>query len=322
MGREILDVENLTIHYHTPPWTVKAVDNISLRINQQEAVGIVGESGCGKSTIARSLMRLLPRQGKIIGGEVVFRGQNLLKLSDLEMRKVRGKEIAMVFQDPMTYLNPVMRVGDQIAESILLHEGNEEETVKEQVIEQLEKVQIPSPRRVADYFPHQLSGGMRQRVMIAMAICCNPSLLIADEPTTALDVTIQAQILDLFKDLIKITKSSLLLITHNLGIVAELCDKIYIMYAGKIVEYGRVFGIFAKPCHPYTAGLMNSILTITETKGNLPTIEGSVPNLANPPSGCRFHPRCPQANMKCSDLEPPPFEIEEGHVVFCWKYEG
>ena len=318
-GNELLSVRNLKTYFYLSQGHVKAVDGIDLTIPRQKAVGLVGESGCGKSATALSIMRLLPSPpSKILDGKVLFKGKDLIKLSEKELREIRGKEISMVFQDPMTFLNPVLKIGDQIGETILEHQPVKKADVKEKVVELLEHVGIPGARDVVDYYPHQLSGGMRQRVLIAMALSCNPSLVIMDEPTTALDVTIQRQILELIKDLIKDYDMSLMLITHDLGVVAEICDYIYIMYAGRILEQADVYTIFEAAKHPYTRGLLASALSIEEHREKLVGLDGSVPDLMAPPPGCKFHPRCSHAKDACRAEEPPLMELESGHFVRCW----
>lgn len=317
---QLLTVRNLRTYFMMSGGVLKAVDGVSLAVSSDEVVGLIGESGCGKTATAFSVMRLVSPPGKIVSGEIIFEDKDLLKLGIDEMRKIRGKRISMVFQDPMTYLNPLMKVGNQITEIIKLHEQADNKQASAKAIEVLEKVQIPSAGKVVDYYPHQLSGGMRQRVLIAMAIVSNPSLLILDEPTTALDVSIQAQILDLIKVLGSKYVSSVLLITHDLGVVAEICDRVYVMYAGKIVEEADVYDLFRSPKHPYTQGLINSILTITERKTKIPTIEGSVPDPLNYPSGCRYHPRCPKAMQVCREKEPPLFYPNSKNPVACWLY--
>jgi ABC-type dipeptide/oligopeptide/nickel transport system ATPase component len=269
---------------------VRAVDGVSFYIDENEAVGIVGESGCGKTMSAFSVMRLVPSPpGRIVGGKIFYRDRDLLKISDNEMRQIRGKQIAMVFQDPMTYLNPVLRIKDQLGESIILHQGKK--NIEAEVQKALELVQIPAPKRVAKGYPYELSGGMRQRVLIALALVSQPSVVIADEPTTALDVTVQAQILELLKQIRLEVKTSLILISHDLGLIAEACDRVYVMYAGRMVEHAEIIELYENPKHPYTVGLLKSVLSIDEFKEDLYVINGSVPNLIDPPSGCRFHPR-------------------------------
>jgi oligopeptide/dipeptide ABC transporter ATP-binding protein len=313
---DLLEIQGLKTYFHTGQGTVKAVDGVSLRVSKGEAVGLVGESGCGKTMTAHSIMKLVPAPGVIEEGRILFRGTDLLNLSDPAIRKIRGRQISMIFQDPMTYLNPVIKVGKQIAEVMPDRPG------ERRLIELLEAVGIPEPeRRLSDY-PHELSGGMRQRILIAIAMANDPLLLIADEPTTALDVTIQAQILDLIRRIQKEKEMSLLLISHDLGIVAGLCDRVYVMYAGKIVESGDVFSIFERPLHPYTQGLLRSSLSIAEFRERLEVIEGSVPNLLEPPPGCRFHPRCPSAMPVCKEKEPFLTEPSSAHEVSCWLYEN
>jgi oligopeptide/dipeptide ABC transporter ATP-binding protein len=299
---------------------VKAVDDVTLEIRENEKVGLVGESGSGKSMTALSIMGLTPPYGKYLKGEIVFKGRNLLKLSEKEMRTIRGKEISVVFQDPMTFLNPVVKVGDQIVECIRTHRKESKEEAKKKAVEGLRVLGIPSPEKFADYYPFQLSGGMRQRVMIAMALSCNPSLLIADEPTTALDVTVQQQILALIKERVRDLKTSLLLITHDLGLTAFLCDRVYVMYAGKILEHGETSKFYSEPKHPYTIGLLKSIPTIGRFVKEFGNIKGAVPDLTNPPKGCRFGPRCNQVKRICLEEDPPAVEIEREHIVRCWLY--
>jgi oligopeptide/dipeptide ABC transporter ATP-binding protein len=296
------------------------VDGVSFEIEEGKTMGLVGESGCGKSVTALSIMRLIPSPpGKIVGGEILLRGRNLLKLDREKMRKVRGNEISMVFQEPMTSLNPVFTIGNQIAEAIRLHQGLGRRETREKVIEMLRLVKIADPEtRISDY-PHQLSGGMRQRVMIAMALSCNPSLLIADEPTTALDVTIQAQILELIKELQERLGMALLLITHDLGVVAEQAHEVAIMYAGKVVERALPEEIFSRPLHPYTVGLLNSVPGIRgKRKKRLDAIPGVVPSPLELPGGCRFRDRCPKAGGICAGAEPELVEKQKGHWVACY----
>jgi oligopeptide/dipeptide ABC transporter ATP-binding protein len=318
---DLLRIRCLKTYFHTSAGTVKAVDGVELTVNKKQAVGLVGESGCGKTMTAFSIMRLVPTPpGRIVSGEIQFQGKNLLELSKKEMQAVRGKDISMIFQDPMTYLNPVMKIGDQIAEAILRHQGVSREEARALVLEALQRVRMPNPSDIYEYYPHQLSGGMRQRALIAMALSCKPSLLIADEPTTALDVTVQMQILDLIRDIREELAASLLMITHDFGIVSEICDRVYVMYAGKIVENADILDLYENPKHPYTVGLLGCVLSPTEYKKILPTIGGFVPNLANPPIGCRFQPRCQHAKPICSEKEPPLVETEAGHGVSCWLY--
>jgi len=316
----LLDIHGLKTYFFTGEGVVKAVDDVDLRINRLESLGLGGEAGCGKSTLALSILRLIPFPGKIISGEILFNGNDLLKLGEKDMRKVRGGSISIIFQDPQTSLNPVFNIGSQIAEAVRLHQMiKKNEEVKRRVIDMLEKVNIPDPEKRFSNFPHELSGGMRQRVMIAMALSCNPKLLIADEPTTSLDVTIQAQILDLMKKMQSEVKFSILLITHNMGIVAEMCDKVAVMYCGKVVEYSDVITIFKNSKHPYTRALLESIPRVDVKKDELKTIPGFVPSLVNPPAGCPFHPRCSYAQKICGEVEPPKVEIGKDHIVYCHR---
>jgi oligopeptide/dipeptide ABC transporter ATP-binding protein len=320
MEEYLLNIDALRTYIYTYRGVVKAVDGVSCKIGKGESVGIVGESGSGKSMTALSIMRFTPPGAKFLGGAIFFEGINLLELSDAKIRKIRGCKIAMVFQDPMTYLNPVMKVGDQIAEVFIKHGNMDKKEARQQAVEALNIVRIASPSNVAKQYPHQLSGGMRQRALIAMAISCSPSFLIADEPTTALDVTVQVQIIDLLKEIKEEFGLSLLLITHDLGIVAHLCDKIYVMYAGKIMEEGDVFSIFRSSKHPYASGLIESVLYKDKPGGMVSYIDGSVPDLLNPPTGCRFHPRCHQAMPICREQEPPKFQVSTTQSTFCWLY--
>lgn len=320
MAQTLLSVRNLKTHLFTRKGILKAVDDVSIEINNEEIIGLVGESGCGKSMTALSIIKLVPSPpARIVGGEAIFNNRDLLRMSEKELEEIRGKYIAMVFQDPMTFLNPVMRVKDQISEAMLLHHivGNKKEALA-RTFELLDAVRIPSPEDVAYYYPHQLSGGMRQRVLIAMALSCNPKLLIADEITSALDVTVQAQIMALIKELVRKTQVSYLFITHDLGLVADICHRIYVMYAGKIVEHGDVFACYEAPTHPYTMGLLNSVLSIDEHRENLVGIRGNVPDLINPPLGCRFSPRCKQAKDICRKKEPSLTKVGSEHFVSCW----
>jgi oligopeptide/dipeptide ABC transporter ATP-binding protein len=314
----LLEVKNLHTYFQTREGLVCAVEGVSFHLDQGELLGLVGESGCGKSMTALSIMRLISPPGKIVAGEILFQGKNLLKLSNAQMRDVRGNDIAMIFQDPMTSLNPVFSVGEQIAEALRLHRGLSRKEARAAAIEAMREVSIPDPGLRADDYPHQLSGGMRQRVMIAMALACDPKLLIADEPTTALDVTIQAQILELMKELQKKIGMALLLITHDLGVVAEQADEVAIMYAGKIVERSNTRAIFTKPFHPYTVGLLNSLpRTGGAKRKRLDAIPGVVPSPLNLPSGCRFRDRCPRAADVCAQTEPKLVAKDPGHTVAC-----
>ncbi len=319
----LLSIRNLKTHFHSAGKVVRALDGVSLDIEEGEAFGLVGETGCGKSVTALSVLRLIPTPpGKIAAGEIHFKGRDLLKLTEDEMRSVRGKEISMIFQEPMTSLNPVFRIGDQMAEVIMLHQGLDRSTASNKAAEMLEKVHIPDAQRVIQQFPHQLSGGMRQRVMIAMELSCHPSLLIADEPTTALDVTIQAQILRLIREMKKEFRISVLLITHDLGVVAELCNRVAVMYAGSIVEQASVEEIFSDARHPYTQGLWGAIPLADQEKESLSVIPGNVPDLSSPPGGCKFHPRCPFRLDRCDQAPPPLFTISTHHLVSCYLYGG
>ncbi|MCR6692081.1 MAG: ABC transporter ATP-binding protein [archaeon YNP-LCB-003-016] len=319
----LLKIHDLRTYFFTDEGVIKAVDGVDLQINRFESVGLVGESGCGKSTLALSILRLVPFPGRIVSGEILFNGRNLLTLSEKEMRKIRGGKIGIIFQDPRSSLNPVFNIGSQIAEAVQLHQlVKERNELKKRVVNMLEMVNIPDPERRYFNYPHELSGGMCQRVMIAMALSCKPDLLIADEPTTALDVTIQAQILDLMKRMQSEFKSALLLITHNMGIVAEICEKVAVMYCGKIVEYGDVLSIFTNPRHPYTKALIESIPRVDVKKEELKTIPGSVPSLMNPPPGCRFHPRCSYAQNICMKVDPPKIVVERDHIVFCHRVDA
>jgi oligopeptide/dipeptide ABC transporter ATP-binding protein len=319
--KTLLHVKELKTHYFTEEGVVPAVDGVEFKIKKGETLAIVGESGSGKSQTSLSIMRLIPSPpGKIVAGEIFYDGENLLEKSDNEMRKIRGNKISMIFQEPMTSLNPVFRVGDQISESLILHQGMNPKEALEQSINLLKLVGIPEPERRVQAFPHELSGGMRQRVMIAIALACNPELLIADEPTTALDVTIQNQILELMKDLKKKLDTSIMLITHDLGVVAEMADRVVVMYSGQIVEQGDVFTIFDNPKHPYTEGLLKSMPSSEKKKGKLYAIEGVVPNPLHLPQGCRFAPRCEYATALCHSEMPETIKISEEEEVRCWKY--
>jgi oligopeptide/dipeptide ABC transporter ATP-binding protein len=321
----LLEVRDLQTHFPTRAGLVRAVDGVNLYLDRGELLGLVGESGCGKSITALSIMRLIASPGKIAAGEIIFDGKNLLKLSEEEMRQIRGDDIAMIFQDPMTSLNPVFTVGEQIAEALRLHRRLSRRAARAAAIEAMREVAIPDPARRADDYPHQLSGGMRQRVMIAMALACDPKLLIADEPTTALDVTIQAQILELLNELRKSRELAVLLITHDLGVVAEVADRVAVMYTGKIVEESPVEELFARPRHPYTEGLLRSVpkLTLEDVakKERLETIEGVVPSPTNLPPGCHFEPRCHYRMPRCREGEIPLYDLEGGVRVRCVLFD-
>jgi oligopeptide/dipeptide ABC transporter ATP-binding protein len=321
----LLSIENLSTHFFTEEGVAKAVQDVSLKIPRKKTFALVGESGCGKSVTALSVMRLIPAPpGRIVGGRIIFNGQNLLELTDKQMREIRGNKIAMIFQEPMTSLNPVFTVGNQITEAIRLHQDLSGARARTAAVRILKEVGIAGARqRISDY-PHQLSGGMRQRVMIAMAVSCRPSLLIADEPTTALDVTIQAQILDLLGELQKHSEMSILLITHDLGVVAERADDVAVMYASRIVEQADCESLFSRPLHPYTQGLLKSLPQLGLKAERLPVIPGTVPEPLHFPSGCKFHPRCPigSKDERCRTVEPQLKEVKEGRCVACWYAPG
>jgi oligopeptide/dipeptide ABC transporter ATP-binding protein len=311
----LLEIENLSVVFPTEEGVAQAVDNLSLSLNKTSVLGIVGESGCGKSISALSVLRLIPSPGRIVGGKISFEGQDLLTFSESKMQHIRGNRIALIPQDPMTSLNPVYTIGAQIIEAIELHQKVSHQEARKRAIEALEQVNIPQAIDRVDDYPHQFSGGMRQRVMIAMALACQPDLLIADEPTTALDVTVQAQILDLLRSLQKEKGMSILLITHDLGVIAEMCDMVSVMYAGTVVESASVQEIFKNPLHPYTIGLMDSLPQPWSKR--LISIEGQPPNLVNLPPGCRFADRCPLVEPRCKEVMPPFEEKAPGHFVRC-----
>jgi len=334
-----LRVRELVVNFYTYAGVVKALDGISFDVRYGEIFGLVGETGCGKSVTVASILRLVEKPGRIISGEILYDGEDLLKKSENEMRKIRGSEITIVFQDPMTFLNPVLRIGEQLTETIREHQDLTEEALEidgitakrsskkrlKQVAigraqKALERVKMPNPEIVIDQYPHELSGGMRQRVMIAMAISCNPRLLILDEATTFLDVTIQRQILELIKDLKDDLGCTLMIITHDMGIIAEMCDRMAVMYAGTIVECADTKKIFGTPFHPYTRGLLNAIPQPMGEMKELKPLPGTVPGLINPPSGCRFHPRCPDAKERCNEVKPELRAVEGGHLVACHLY--
>lgn len=321
MNNNLLDIKNLEIQYVKNDETVYAVNGINIELAEGETLGLVGETGAGKTTTALGIMRLISGPtGKIKGGTINFEGKNILEISEEEIRKIRGNDISMIFQDPMTSLNPVMTVGEQIAEVIQIHQKVSNEEAMNKAAEMLELVGIPGARR--NDYPHQFSGGMKQRVVIAIALACNPKLLIADEPTTALDVTIQAQVLDLMSDLKNKLKTAMILITHDLGVVAQVCDKVAIMYAGEIVESGSLENIFENPSHPYTMGLFGSIPSLDEEKTRLTPIKGLMPDPTNLPSGCKFNPRCPHATELCSKQAPKDTAVSKEHIVKCLIAEG
>ncbi len=321
----LLEVKNLKTHFFTEDGVVHAVDGVDFRVYPGEVLGIVGESGCGKSVTSLSIMRLISQPGRIVDGQILFDGKDLVKVTEEEMMQVRGNRISMIFQQPQSSLNPVFRAGDQISEVLNIHQDFGREAGRDRAVELLKLVGIPEPEQRADAFPHELSGGMAQRVMIAMALACVPDLLIADEPTTALDVTIQAQILDLMRDMKKQLGSAMILITHDLGVIAEMADRVAVMYAGEIVEQSPVKSLFDRPLHPYTQGLIGSIPVLGELRERLEVIPGSVPNLIDPPSGCRFAPRCKariEHNLSiCVEKSPDLAEVAEGHHVRCWLYQ-
>jgi oligopeptide/dipeptide ABC transporter ATP-binding protein len=320
-GSNLLEIRGLQTHFFTGDGVIPAVDGVDLTIRRGQTVGLVGESGCGKSITSLSVMRLIPPPGRIVGGQILFDGKDLAKLSDREMCTVRGNRISMIFQEPMTSLNPVYRIGDQIAETLITHNKVESKDVKKTVIAMLTLVGIPQPELRYSAYPHELSGGMRQRVMIAMGLACRPEMLIADEPTTALDVTIQAQILELMKDLKQQTNMAVLLITHDLGVIADMAEDVAVMYAGKIVEHADVNTLFQKPLHPYTEGLLASIPTLSTPKSQrLNVISGNVPNLLRLPPGCRFAPRCPHVMAICRETQPTLEPVGKSHVA-CWLHK-
>jgi len=318
----LLEIKNLKINFKTYQGTVQAVDIDHFSIGRGEYVGLVGETGCGKSVTTLAILRLLPPSGRVVSGEILFKGEDLLKKSLKEMENIRGKQISIVFQNPSSSLNPVFTVGEQITRILMLHQNLKKEEAKRKAVKILSLVRLPNPYKILDRYPHELSGGMCQRVMIAMALSCNPDLLIADEPTTALDVTIQAQILKLMRELKDKIGASILLITHDLSVVAQLCDKVAVMYAGRIVEQGKVRDIFKNPLHPYTRGLLEAIPVVGKREKRLKGIEGFVPDMLNPPPGCRFHPRCPYATEICNVKSPDSFHVENGHYVSCFLYGG
>jgi len=324
MTNPLLQIQDLNTYFETDEGLVKAVNGIDFNIGRGETLGLVGESGCGKSVSALSIMRLIPQPpGRIVKGRIFFDGHDLVKLTEAEMRRIRGNAISMIFQEPMTSLNPVHRVGAQIAEAIKLHQNTDQAEARRRAVEMLAKVGIPDPQRRAREYPFQLSGGMRQRVMIAIALSCNPKLIIADEPSTALDVTIQAQILDLMKELQKDFRASILLITHDLGVVAELVDRVAVMYAGRIVETADVAPLFAVPKHPYTQGLIASVPRLDRpvpADKLLKTIPGVVPSLLDLPPGCGFQNRCDRVFERCRSQEPPLIDLGSNHWVRCWLH--
>ncbi|MFD1929236.1 ABC transporter ATP-binding protein [Sporosarcina siberiensis] len=320
-SQTLLEVNNLKTYFYTENGVIPSVDGISFSIKKGETVGIVGESGCGKSVTSLSILNIVSSPGKIVDGEIIFNGDDIRHYSKSQLQKIRGNKISMIFQEPLTSLNPVFTIGSQIVEAINLHQKLKRPDAKKRAIEMLEEVGIPNPNKLYYYFPHMLSGGMRQRVMVAMALSCNPELLIADEPTTALDVTIQAQVLKIMKNLSIKLNTSIMLITHDLGVIAETADKVIVMYAGRIVEQNNVFDLFKEPKHPYTKGLLNSTPKIHQEKDSLESIIGNVPSPFEMPVGCKFNPRCPFAFEKCRIKEPPIQKFEDGSEVRCWLHE-
>ena len=320
MGK-ILEVKNLTVHIKTHKGVVQAVRGVDFYLNEQETLAVVGESGSGKSITMKGVMGILPKNGKVVEGSVMFQGNDLTKYSERQMQQVRGSEIAMIFQEPMTSLNPVLKVGHQIMESILFHTDATKEEARAKALEMIKLVGIPRAEEIMECYPHELSGGMRQRIMIAMALVCNPKLLIADEPTTALDVTIQAQILDLMRDLQKKIKTSIIIITHNLGVVANIADRVAVMYGGKLVETGDVEDIFHNPCHEYTKGLLRSIPKAHEKGGELQAIPGTPPDLMEPPVGCPFAARCKETMIVCQKYMPDYTDCGKNHKSACWMLD-
>jgi oligopeptide/dipeptide ABC transporter ATP-binding protein len=320
----LLEIKDLSTHFVSAAGTrvVRAVNEVSFTLHAGETLGIVGESGSGKSTLALTILRLLPPAGRIVQGQINFEGENLLDKSASEMQHIRGKRIAMILQDPMASLNPLFTIGDQVAEPMRVHEHMGRGGAWARAKELLGAVRISAPETRVGEYPHQMSGGMRQRIVGAIAISCEPTLLIADEPTTSLDLTIQAQYLSLLSDLQKRYHLALIFITHNLGIVAKMCDKVAVMYAGRMVEYGPVRQIFNRPAHPYTEALLRSIPRLTDRRDRLTAIEGQPPDLASPPPGCAFHPRCPKAIERCQEEDPPTFDVAEDQRARCWLANG
>ncbi|NTU30737.1 ABC transporter ATP-binding protein [Brevibacillus sp. HB1.1] len=322
MSENIMEVKHLQTQFTRDNQKTVVLDHVSFHIKKGEVLGLVGESGCGKSVTSLSIMRLFKdTTGEITNGEIVYNGMNLLSISESDMRRIRGKEISMIFQEPMTSLNPVMKIGEQLMEAIRLHLGYPDQKAREQAVSMLTKVGIPRPSEIMGEYPHQLSGGMRQRIMIAMAMSCNPNLLIADEPTTALDVTIQAQILDVMKQLQADEHMSMLLITHDLGVVAEMCNRVVVMYAGRVVEEASVYDLFDEPKHPYTKGLIGSVPKIGQKRARLDSVPGNVPTPNNMPKGCKFAPRCKDVMSVCWEKEPAITTVGEERSCRCWLYQ-
>ncbi|MGQ4665480.1 ABC transporter ATP-binding protein [Metabacillus halosaccharovorans] len=321
LQEKLLEVKELKTYFMTNRGVTRSVDGVSFTIEHGEVLGIVGESGSGKSVTSYSVMGLVDEPGEIVGGEILFEGKDLTKISKKELKKLQGNSISMIFQEPVTSLNPLLKIGYQISENIILHQSMNKRMAKQKSIEMLKKVGIARANELYNAYPHELSGGMRQRVMIAIALSCNPKLLIADEPTTALDVTIQAQILSLMKNLRMDINTSVMIISHDLGVIAELADRVLVMYAGQVIEEGNVFDLFKSPKHPYTLGLINSTPKITDTKELLDSIPGTVPGPSEMPTGCRFHPRCKFAMKKCVNHEPFLQKLSSGSKVRCWLHE-
>ena len=324
MAQPVLEVRQLQTYFFSAQGTrvVKAVDGVSFTLNEGETLGVVGESGSGKTVTSMSLLRLLPPAARIVGGEIWFQGENLVTKSEREMRHLRGSQLTMILQDPMMSLNPLFTIGEQIAEPLRIHRHMRGTRLVERIKELLRGVRIPSPEVRMREYPHQMSGGMRQRIVGAIGISCEPHLLIADEPTTSLDVTIQAQYLNLLKDIQQQSRLAMIFITHNIGIVAKMCDNVAVMYAGKLVERAPVRTLFNQPAHPYTEALLHAVPTLTDRSKRLWSIEGQPPDLANPPAGCPFHPRCPKAEDRCRREVPPEFQVGENHYTRCWLWEG
>lgn len=318
MSEPLLEIRNLSVKFFTYQGVVRALENVSLAVEQGEILGLVGETGCGKSVLARSVLRLIADPpGRITDGEILFKGRDLLKLGRRDMRRIRGNEISMIFQEPMSSLNPVFTIGNQMEEVVALHQSVDRQTARSVCIDMLRQVKMPDSEQVLSKYPHELSGGMRQRVMIAMELSCRPDLLLADEPTTALDVTVQAQVLSILEGLTRRRGVAVLFISHDLGVIAQLCDRVAVMYAGGIVESAPVSALFASPRHPYTQGLLEAIPRIDESKDDLMVIPGTVPGLIDPPRGCRFHPRCGQRFQPCGQDLPLIYEPSPGHQVAC-----
>ena len=321
MSNPLLEIKGLRTHFNTYAGVVKALDGINISVHEGETLGVVGETGCGKSVTALSVLRLIPNPpGDIVAGEMLFRGEDLLKNSEQEMQHIRGNRISMVFQDPYASLNPLYTVGEQVSRVIRLHQQLNQVQAQEKTRCMFERVGLPNPNRMLKSYPFELSGGMQQRVMIALALSSSPDLLIADEPTTALDVTIQAQILRLMRELKNELNTAIMLITHDLGVIASMCDRVAVMYAGTVVEHASILQLFQDPKHPYTQGLLDAIPVVGSAKKRLAVIPGTVPNLIHPPSGCRFHPRCSHAMPKCREAKPAEMEVDEGRFVTCFLY--